>query len=135
MPLLRLSVVLPYKEFDDPSIPPSWTKCSSGWAPRWWTTGQEPLLRRSHDQISEPEAFELIRRLRTAPRNTDDVIACLCPMCQLNLDAYQGRLTVSSIRISYSHPVLHPAPGLAFGCVGRTWFWQRDRDRRSGPGR
>jgi len=44
-------------------------------------------------QISEPEAFELIRRLlQSADEYQADVILCMCPMCQLNLDAYQGRV-------------------------------------------
>jgi heterodisulfide reductase subunit B len=44
-------------------------------------------------QISEESAFELIRRLlHSADYYEADVIACLCPMCQLNLDAYQGRV-------------------------------------------
>lgn len=44
-------------------------------------------------QISEPEAFELIRRLlQSADEYKADVILCMCPMCQLNMDAYQGRV-------------------------------------------
>jgi hypothetical protein len=45
-------------------------------------------------QISEPQAHELIRRLlpQSAQDQYDaDVIACMCPMCQLNLDAYQSQ--------------------------------------------
>ena len=44
-------------------------------------------------QISEPQAFELIRRLlQSAVDNDADMILCMCPMCQLNLDAYQSRV-------------------------------------------
>ncbi len=44
-------------------------------------------------QISEDAAFELIRRLLdSAVEYHADVILCMCPMCQLNLDAYQGRV-------------------------------------------
>jgi heterodisulfide reductase subunit B len=44
-------------------------------------------------QISEKEAFELIRRLlQNAQDYRADVILCACPMCQLNLDAYQARV-------------------------------------------
>ena len=44
-------------------------------------------------QISEPQAFELIRRLlQSAEDYRADLIVCICPMCQLNLDAYQGRV-------------------------------------------
>lgn len=44
-------------------------------------------------QISEPQAFELIRRLlQNALDYEADMILCMCPMCQLNLDAYQHRV-------------------------------------------
>ena len=44
-------------------------------------------------QISEETAFEAIRRLlKSAVDNEADVIAVLCPMCQLNLDAYQSQV-------------------------------------------
>ncbi len=44
-------------------------------------------------QISEDAAFELIRRLLdSAVEYNADLILCMCPMCQLNLDAYQGRV-------------------------------------------
>ncbi len=44
-------------------------------------------------QISEPQAFELIRRLlQSAVEYAADLILCMCPMCQLNLDAYQGQV-------------------------------------------
>ena len=44
-------------------------------------------------QISEEAAFEMIRRLlQSAEEYQADVILCMCPMCQLNLDAYQGRV-------------------------------------------
>jgi len=44
-------------------------------------------------QISEPQAFELIRRLlQNAVDYEADLILCMCPMCQLNLDGYQARV-------------------------------------------
>ena len=46
-------------------------------------------------QISEDTALELIRRLlKNAADNGADMIATLCPMCQLNLDAYQDAVNV-----------------------------------------
>ena len=53
-------------------------------------------------QISEPQAFELIRRLlQSAVDYQADLILCMCPMCQLNLDAYQGaRERATSTRTS-----------------------------------
>ena len=48
-------------------------------------------------QISEPQAFELIRRLlQSAVDSRADMILCMCPMCQLNLDAYQSRVNSTS---------------------------------------
>ena len=39
-------------------------------------------------QISEPQAFELIRRLlQSAEDYKADMILCMCPMCQLNWTA------------------------------------------------
>ena len=44
-------------------------------------------------QISEEQAFELQRRLLQSAVDYDaDMILCMCPMCQLNLDAYQPRV-------------------------------------------
>ncbi|MBK6710246.1 MAG: hypothetical protein IPG51_07920 [Chloroflexi bacterium] len=44
-------------------------------------------------QISQPVAFEMIRRLvYGATQYKADLMVTLCPMCQLNLDAYQGEV-------------------------------------------
>lgn len=44
-------------------------------------------------QLSEDMSFELIRRLlQSADDYRADLILTMCPMCQLNLDAYQGRV-------------------------------------------
>ncbi len=68
-------------------------------------------------QISEEQAFELLRRLLAgADRYQADVIACLCPMCQLNLDAYQGRVN-NHFNTDFRLPALFftQLAGLAFG--------------------
>jgi heterodisulfide reductase subunit B len=68
-------------------------------------------------QISEEQAFELIRRLLSSADEYDaDVIACLCPMCQLNLDAYQDRVN-SHYHTRFDLPVLFftQLVGLALG--------------------
>ncbi len=68
-------------------------------------------------QISEPQAFELIRRLlHSAVEYEADMILCMCPMCQLNLDAYQSRVnrffkTAFNIPIVFFTQML----GVAFG--------------------
>jgi heterodisulfide reductase subunit B len=68
-------------------------------------------------QISEPQAFELIRRLlHSAAEYHADMILCMCPMCQLNLDAYQSRVN-SFFGTHYTMPVVFFTQilGLAFG--------------------
>ena len=68
-------------------------------------------------QISPPTAYELIRRLvHAADQYRADVMVTLCPMCQLNLDAYQGDMN-HHFKTSYHIPVLYftQLMGLAFG--------------------
>jgi len=77
-------------------------------------------------QISEPQAFELIRRLlASAADGGADMILCACPMCQLNLDAYQDRVS-AYFKTDFRVPVLYftqmlgialgvPAEKLGFG--------------------
>lgn len=68
-------------------------------------------------QISESTAFELIHRLiRGADIYHADMIVTLCPMCQLNLDAYQGAMN-THMKTRYHIPVMYFTQmiGLAFG--------------------
>jgi heterodisulfide reductase subunit B len=68
-------------------------------------------------QISEPVAFELIRRLiQAADQYRADVLVTLCPMCQLNLDAYQADMN-KHFQTDYHIPVLYFTQliGLALG--------------------
>jgi heterodisulfide reductase subunit B len=68
-------------------------------------------------QISEAAAFEMIRRLiKGAVDHQADLIVTLCPMCQLNLDAYQSAMN-QHFNTNYRVPVLYftQAIGLAFG--------------------
>jgi len=68
-------------------------------------------------QISEGTGFELIRRLvKGAADSGADAIVTLCPMCQLNLDAFQGAMN-RYFKTSYHVPVLYftQVMGLAFG--------------------
>lgn len=68
-------------------------------------------------QISEEVAFGMIRHLlQSAVDSGADMIVTLCPMCQLNLDAYQGQ--VNKLFHTHFHiPVLFftQLMGLAFG--------------------
>jgi heterodisulfide reductase subunit B len=68
-------------------------------------------------QISEPMAFELIRRLlQSAVEYEADMILCMCPMCQLNLDAYQSRVN-GFFKTSFRVPVVFftQVCGVGFG--------------------
>jgi heterodisulfide reductase subunit B len=68
-------------------------------------------------QIGPDTAFELIRRLiATADDFEADTMVTVCPMCQLNLDAYQGE-TNQFFGTKYHMPILFftQLMGLAFG--------------------
>jgi heterodisulfide reductase subunit B len=68
-------------------------------------------------QISPATAFELIRRLiHSADQYKADVMATVCPMCQMNLDAYQNE-TNRHFHTNYKMPILFftQLMGLAFG--------------------
>jgi heterodisulfide reductase subunit B len=72
-------------------------------------------------QISEETAFELIRRLiHNAAEYEADMIVTLCPMCQLNLDAYQSSVN-RMFKTDYNMPVLYftQLMGLAFGLTAK----------------
>lgn len=68
-------------------------------------------------QISSDIAYELIRRLVDgASRYEADMVVTLCPMCQLNLDAFQPNMN-RHFGTDYQIPVLYftQLMGLAFG--------------------
>jgi len=68
-------------------------------------------------QISEDTALELIRRLlKNAVDSGADIIATLCPMCQLNLDAYQDAVN-AHFGTNFKLPIVYftQLMGLAFG--------------------
>jgi heterodisulfide reductase subunit B2 len=68
-------------------------------------------------QIGPGMAFEMIRRLiSTADRLDADAMVTICPMCQLNLDGFQGEAN-NFFKTSYHMPALFFTQiiGLAFG--------------------
>ncbi len=68
-------------------------------------------------QISEPQAFELHRRLlQSAVDYEADMILCMCPMCQLNLDAYQSNVN-AMFGTNFHMPIIYFTQllGVAFG--------------------
>ncbi len=67
--------------------------------------------------IGPDTAFELIRRLVSSADDYEaDIMATVCPMCQMNLDAYQGE-TNRHFGTNYKMPVVFftQLVGLAFG--------------------
>lgn len=68
-------------------------------------------------QIGPNTAFELIRLLiSSADEYKADVLVALCPMCQMNLDAFQGQMN-GHFHTNYHIPILFftQLMGLAFG--------------------
>ncbi len=68
-------------------------------------------------QISEDTAMDILNRLlRSAAEKETDVIVTLCPMCQLNLDAYQDAVN-RYYKTNYHIPILYftQVMGLALG--------------------
>jgi heterodisulfide reductase subunit B len=93
-PYYGCQVVRPLNGFDDPEYPMKMDEMFT-----WLGAEVVDYPVKAHccgghmTQISEDQAFELIRRLlQSAEDYKADVILCMCPMCQLNLDAYQGRV-------------------------------------------
>jgi heterodisulfide reductase subunit B len=71
--------------------------------------------------IGPETAYEMIRRLiASADQLHADMLVTLCPMCQMNLDAYQGE-TNRYFNTSYHMPTLYftQLMGLAFGIEPR----------------
>ena len=68
-------------------------------------------------QISPATGFELIRRLvEAADKAGADMLVTTCPMCQMNVDAYQAEMN-HYFKTSYHMPILFFTQliGLAFG--------------------
>lgn len=68
-------------------------------------------------QIGPATAFELIRRLiASADQLKADLIVTVCPMCQMNLDAFQGQMN-DFCHVNYKMPILFftQLMGVAFG--------------------
>lgn len=117
-PYYGCQVVRPYGDDDDPEYPTHMDELLS-----WLGAEVLDYPVKSHccgghlTQISEREALELIRRLLQGAADCDaDLIACMCPMCQLNLDVFQGRVN-NHFNSDFRMPVLFITQlvGIAFG--------------------
>ncbi len=72
-------------------------------------------------QISPGMGLEMIRRLLDAAVRLDaDVMATICPMCQMNIDLYQGEVN-RRFHTDFAMPILFftQLVGLAFGLESR----------------
>jgi heterodisulfide reductase subunit B len=117
-PYYGCQVVRPYGGFDNPEYPMKMDELFT-----WLGAEVIDYPVKGHccgghmTQISEPEAYELIRRLlASADEYKADVIGCMCPMCQLNMDAYQSAVN-AHFHTSYKLPIVYFTQllGLAFG--------------------
>jgi heterodisulfide reductase subunit B2 len=79
-------------------------------------------------QIGPPTAYELMRRLIAgADQYHADMMVTLCPMCQLNLDAYQGEMN-RHFKTNYHMPIIFFTQliGLALGLDAKTLGFGRE---------
>ena len=117
-PYYGCQVVRPAADIDNPEYP---TKMDELF--KWLGAEVVDYPVKSHccgghmTQISEPQAFEMIRRLlQSADEYKADMILCMCPMCQLNLDAYQSAVN-GYFGTNYKLPIIFFTQmlGYAFG--------------------
>jgi heterodisulfide reductase subunit B len=79
-------------------------------------------------QIGPSTAFELIRRLvSSADQYKAEAMITLCPMCQMNIDAYQGEMN-RHFGTDYHMPIIFftQLMGLAFGLDAKTLGFGRE---------
>jgi heterodisulfide reductase subunit B len=117
-PYYGCQVVRPEADFDNPEYPMKMDELFT-----WLGAEVVDYPVKAHccgghmTQISEPQAFELIRRLlHSAAEYKADLILCMCPMCQLNLDAYQSKVN-SHFGLDFHLPIIFFTQllGVAFG--------------------
>lgn len=117
-PYYGCQIVRPFKDWDNPEYPMKLDELMS-----WVGAEVVPYPAKAAccgghmTQISEAQAYELLRRLlQSAVDAGADVILCMCPMCQLNLDAYQAAVN-SYFGTNFRVPILFftQVLGLALG--------------------
>ncbi len=121
-PYYGCQIVRPFADFDNSEHPTTLDELLS-----WVGADVAAYPLKTHccgghlTQISELQAFELIRRLlQAAVDHGADMIVCMCPMCQLNLDAYQGQVN-RHYRTAFQVPIVFFTQllGIAFGIEPR----------------
>jgi heterodisulfide reductase subunit B2 len=105
------------EKFDDPEYPTSLDKLMRALGATVVDFPMKAHCCGGHmTQISEKVALDLIHRLlKNAAEYDADVIVTICPMCQLNLDAYQENVN-KAYGTNYNIPILYftQLMGLAF---------------------
>lgn len=124
-------VVRPVRKtpFDDPEYPTSLDKLMRTIGARVVDYPLKAQCCGGHmTQIKEHTALEIIRRLlKNAVDYEADAIVTLCPMCQLNLDAYQDNVN-KHFGTNYNIPILYftQMVGLAFGLPAKKLGFGRE---------
>ncbi|MCP4421832.1 MAG: disulfide reductase [Chloroflexi bacterium] len=105
-------------KFDDPEYPTSLDKLTQVLGATAVNFSMKAKCCGGHmTQISEEIALEMIHDLlKNAADNKADLIMTICPMCQLNLDAYQKNVN-KAYGTNFNIPILYftQLMGLAFG--------------------
>ena len=113
----------PYAVFDDPEEPRSMEPLirATGAHVHPWQMGAK-CCGASHMNTKMPVALELVHAILQAAKGADAIVT-VCPMCQMNLEAYQDKINrrygdVSSVTILYLPQLLGMALGLSDEALG-----------------
>ncbi len=108
----------PYRVFDDPEAPGSMDPLlkAAGASVHPWDMGAR-CCGASHMNTKQEVALELVGAILKAARGAD-AVATVCPMCQMNLEAYQSRVSEQfgedlDITVVYLPQLLGMALGLS----------------------
>jgi len=108
----------PYRVFDDPEAPRSMEPLieATGAAVHSWDMGGR-CCGASHMNTKQEVALQLVGAILKAARGAD-AVATVCPMCQMNLEAYQSRASEEfgedlNISVVYLPQLLGLALGLS----------------------
>ena len=106
----------PYAVFDDPEVPQSMTPIleAAGAAVHRWDMGGK-CCGAAHMNTKMAVGMELVRSVLSRARGADAVVT-VCPMCQMNLEAYQGKISkLSGENLAVTILYLPQLLGLALG--------------------
>jgi heterodisulfide reductase subunit B2 len=110
----------PYAVFDDPESPQSMTPilAAAGATVHRWDMGGK-CCGAAHMNTKMAVGMELVRSILSGARGAD-AVATVCPMCQMNLEAHQGKISkLSGENLAVSVLYLPQLLGLALGLSER----------------